>query len=156
MDAHEFGHPTVWLLLHREQSQARKGAETLGARPMSDDVVGFSFLAESDIPVWYLKAGETIFKEGETAKELYVIKSGQVEIQLGNRLLATLETNDIFGEMALIDSAPRSATAVAKTDVALVPVSKKDFVSLVSRAPTFALDIMGMLARRLRDANKAI
>ena len=71
-----------------------------------DDVVGFSFLAELEMPVWYLKPGETIFKEGETAKELYVIRSGQVEIQLGNRLLATLETNDIFGEMALIDSAP--------------------------------------------------
>ncbi len=70
---------------------------------MSDDVVGFSFLAESEMPVWYLKPGETIFKEGETAKELYVIKSGQVEIQVGNRLLATLETNDIFGEMALIE-----------------------------------------------------
>ncbi|HEU0370282.1 MAG TPA: cyclic nucleotide-binding domain-containing protein [Candidatus Acidoferrum sp.] len=123
---------------------------------MSDDVVGFGFLAESDIPVWYLKAGETIFKEGETGKELYVIKSGQVEIRLENRLLATLEANDIFGEMALFDSTPRSATAVAKTDVALVPVSKKDFVALVSRAPTFALDIMSMLARRLREANKAI
>ena len=70
---------------------------------MSDDVVGFSFLAESSIPVWYLKPGETIFKEGETAKELYVIRSGQVEIQLGNRLLATLEANEIFGEMALIE-----------------------------------------------------
>jgi CRP/FNR family transcriptional regulator, cyclic AMP receptor protein len=123
---------------------------------MSDDVVGFGFLAESDIPVWYLKAGETIFKEGETGKELYVIKSGQVEIRLENRLLATLEANDIFGEMALFDSTPRSATAVAKTDVALVPVSKKDFEALVSRAPTFALDIMSMLARRLREANKAI
>jgi CRP/FNR family transcriptional regulator, cyclic AMP receptor protein len=123
---------------------------------MSDEVVGFSFLAESDIPVWYLKAGETIFKEGEEAKELYVIKGGQVEIQLGNRVLATLDANDIFGEMALIDSSPRSATAIAKTDVALVPVSKKDFVALVSRAPTFALDVMSMLARRLRDANRAI
>jgi CRP/FNR family transcriptional regulator, cyclic AMP receptor protein len=73
-----------------------------------DDVVGFSFLAEASIPVWYLKPGETICKEGETAKELYVIRSGQVEIQLGNRLLATLEANEIFGEMALIESAPRS------------------------------------------------
>ena len=123
---------------------------------MSDEVVGFSFLAESDIPVWFLKAGETIFKEGEEAKELYVIKAGQVEIQLGNRVLATLDANDIFGEMALIDSSPRSATAMAKTDVALVPVSKKDFVALVSRAPTFALDVMSMLARRLRDANRTI
>ncbi len=123
---------------------------------MSDEVVGFSFLADLQIPVWYLKPGETIFKEGETAKELYVIQSGQVEIQLGNRLLATLEANDIFGEMALIDSAPRSATATAKTDVALVPISRKDFLDLVSRAPTFALDIMTVLARRLRAANRAM
>ncbi len=123
---------------------------------MSDDVIGFSFLAESKVPVWYLKSGETIFKEGEPAKELYVIQSGQVEIQLGNRLLATLEANDIFGEMALIDSAPRSATAIAKTDVALIPISKKDFLALVSRVPTFALDIMAMLTRRLRAANRAI
>jgi CRP-like cAMP-binding protein len=123
---------------------------------MSDDVVGFSFLGESKVPVWYLKPGETIFKEGDTAKELYVIQSGQVEIQFGNRLLDTLEPNDLFGEMALIDGAPRSATATAKTDVALVPISKKDFLTLVSRAPSFALDVMGMLARRLRAANRAI
>jgi CRP-like cAMP-binding protein len=123
---------------------------------MSDDAVGFSFLAESKVPVWYLKPGETIFKEGDAAKELYVIQSGQVEIQIGNRLLDTLETNDLFGEMALIDGAPRSATAIAKTDVALVPMSKKDFLALVSRAPSFALDVMSMLARRLRAANRAI
>jgi CRP-like cAMP-binding protein len=122
---------------------------------MSDDV-GFSFLAESNVPVWYLKPGETIFKEGDTAKELYVIQSGEVEIQLGNRLLATLEANDIFGEMALVDPAPRSATAIAKTNVALVPISKKDFLVLVGRAPSFALDLMAMLTRRLRAANKAI
>jgi CRP-like cAMP-binding protein len=123
---------------------------------MSDeDVVGFSFLAESNVPVWYLKPGETIFKEGEPAKELYVIQSGQVEIQVGNRLLDTLEANEIFGEMALLDASPRSATAIAKTEVALVPISKKDFLMLVGRAPTFALDVMGMLTRRLRAANKA-
>ncbi|HKA75528.1 MAG TPA: Crp/Fnr family transcriptional regulator, partial [Pseudolabrys sp.] len=74
----------------------------------------------------------------------------------GNRLLDTLEANDIFGEMALIDGAPRSATATAKTDVVLVPMSKKEFLSLVTKAPTFALDVMGMLARRLRTANRAI
>jgi len=123
---------------------------------MPDDVIGFNFLVEPDVPVWYLKAGETIFREGEPAKELYVIKSGQVDIQLGNRLLVTLEANDIFGEMALIDSAPRSATAIAKTEVALVPISKKDFLALVSRAPSFAFEIMGMLTRRLRAANMAI
>lgn len=77
-------------------------------------------------------------------------------ILLGNRLLATLEANELFGEMALVDPAPRSATAVATTDVRMVRVSKKQFLVLVSRSPTFARDVMGVLARRLRAANKAM
>ena len=123
---------------------------------MSDDTIDFSFLTGSEVPVWVLKAGETIFNEGDPATTLYVIRSGRVGIHLGNRLLDTLETNEIFGEMALIDSAPRSATAVATTDVTLVPVSKKQFLVLISRSPSFALDVMGVLARRLRAANRAI
>ena len=119
-----------------------------------DDVVGFSFLAESEMPVWYLKPGEAIFKEGEAAKELYVIKSGQVEIQLGNRLLATLETNDIFGEMALIDDAPRAASVVATTLCRLVAVDRKRFHSLVQSNPAFATHVMKVLADRLRNMNR--
>lgn len=123
---------------------------------MTIDPIGFDFLTESEVPVWYLKAGEKIFNEGDPAAELYVIKSGRVEIQQGNRLLGTLEANDIFGEMALIDPAPRSASAIATTDAALVPISKKQFLILVSRAPTFAIDVMAVLVRRLRTVNKAM
>ena len=83
-----------------------------------------------------------------------MIKSGQIEIQLGNRTLAELSANSIFGEMALIDDAPRSATAVAKTDVELVPISEKQFLFLVSQTPFFALKVMRVLARRLRATNK--
>ena len=123
---------------------------------MSDDAVDFSFLAGSEVPVWYLKAGETIFNEGDPATELYVVQSGRVGIQLGNRLLDTLDANSIFGEMALIDGAPRSATAIAATDVALLPISEKQFLLLVSRTPFFALNVMRILARRLRTANNAM
>jgi CRP/FNR family transcriptional regulator, cyclic AMP receptor protein len=126
---------------------------------MSDGLVGFSFLTESteaEIPVWLLKAGETIFNQGDPATELYVIQSGRVGIHLGNRLLDTLEANEMFGEMAMVDPAPRSATAIATTDVRLVRLSKKQFLELIRRSPTFALDVMGVLARRLRAANKAI
>jgi CRP-like cAMP-binding protein len=123
---------------------------------MSNDDIDFSFLAGSEVPVWYLKAGETIFKEGDPATELYVIQSGRVGIQLGNRILDTLDANTIFGEMALIDGAPRSATAIAATDVALVPVSEKQFLLLINRTPFFALEVMRVLTRRLCAANKAI
>jgi CRP/FNR family transcriptional regulator, cyclic AMP receptor protein len=71
-------------------------------------------------------------------------------------LLDTLPERSIFGEMALIDGAPRSATAIAATDVKLVPVGEKQFLFLVSRTPHFALNVMRALARRLRATNNAL
>jgi CRP/FNR family transcriptional regulator, cyclic AMP receptor protein len=123
---------------------------------MNDTSVDFTILAMARIPARSFKAGETIFQEGDPAEELYVIQSGEVDIRLSNRLLDTLGPNSIFGEMALIDAAPRSATAVARTDVDLVPVGEKQFLFLVSQTPFFALNVMRVLARRLRAMNKTV
>ena len=98
----------------------------------------FSVLTGNDIETRRVRAGGVIFREGEQADELFVIKSGYVRIQIGNRDVAELTTDSIFGEMALIDSEPRSATAVAITDVELVPISEKQFLFLVSQTPYFA------------------
>jgi CRP/FNR family transcriptional regulator, cyclic AMP receptor protein len=124
----------------------------LGARMKHD--MGFGVLTGHDVETHLVKAGSVIFREGEQARELFVIKSGQVRIQLGNRTLSELAANDIFGEMALIDNQPRSATAVAVTDVELVPVSEKQFLFLVGQTPYFALKVMRVLAQRLRATNK--
>ena len=115
---------------------------------------GFSVLTGNDIEARSFKAGDVICREGDEAKELFVIKSGQVRIQIGNRTVTELAADSIFGEMALIDSEPRSATAVAMTDVELVPVSEKQFLFLVSQTPYFALKVMRVLAQRLRVTNK--
>jgi CRP-like cAMP-binding protein len=123
---------------------------------MSNDAVDFDLLVRSGGKTLSFKQGETIFKEGDPAVELYVIQSGHVEIRRGNRLLDTLDSHNIFGEMALIDSAPRSASAIALTDVILAPVSEKQFLFLVSQTPFFALMVMRVLVRRLRAANSAI
>jgi CRP-like cAMP-binding protein len=122
---------------------------------MTTSEIDFSVLTGNGIETRSAKAGEVIFKEGDEAHQLFVIKSGEVTIQSGNRKLAELATNSIFGEMALIDDAPRSATAVAKTDVELVAVSEKQFLFLVSQTPFFALKVMRVLARRLRATNKS-
>ena len=79
-----------------------------------------------------------------------------MRIQIGNREVAELTTDSIFGEMALIDSEPRSATAVAITDVELVAISEKQFLFLVSQTPYFALKVMRTLAQRLRVTNKSL
>ena len=114
----------------------------------------FSVLTGNNIEARAFKAGSVIFREGDEAHELFVIKSGQVRIQMGNRTLNELAADSIFGEMALIDGEPRSATAIAMTDVELVPVSEKQFLFLVSQTPYFALKVMRVLARRLRATNK--
>jgi len=123
---------------------------------MTDTRVDFGILAGAGAPMRHFKAGEVIFNQGDAAEELYVIKSGTVEIRLGNRVLDTLPELSIFGEMALIDRSPRSATAVATTDATLVPVGEKQFLFLVSRTPHFALNLMRVLAHRLRTTNNAI
>jgi CRP/FNR family transcriptional regulator, cyclic AMP receptor protein len=97
---------------------------------------GFSVLTGNNIEARVFKAGDVIFREGDEAKELFVIKSGQVRIQIGNRTVTELAADSIFGEMALIDSEPRSATAVAMTDVELVPVSERQFLFRSARPPT--------------------
>src|SRR5579872_1867685 len=121
---------------------------------MAEEPIDYRILAGGSAPLRRFSAGEIIFKEGDPAHELFVIQSGQVEIRLGNRLLDSLTDHAIFGEMALIDAAPRSATAVAATDVTLVPVDEKQFLFLVTRTPYFALNVMRILARRLRATNK--
>lgn len=90
------------------------------------------------------------------AEELFIIQSGEVEIRLGNRMLEKLSNYNFFGEMALINSAPRSATAVAVTDVKLVPIGEKQFLFLVSNTRYFALNVMRILARRLRTTNNTL
>ena len=118
--------------------------------------VDFGILAGAGAPTRDYKAGDIIFRQGDAADELYIVKSGTVEIRLGNRLLDTLPELSIFGEMALIDRSPRSATVVAATDTTIVPVGEKQVLFLVSRTPHFALNVMRILAERLRAANTAV
>jgi len=95
-------------------------------------------------------AGETIFTEGTTGREMYVVLEGSVDIRVGNKTLDVTGPGGVFGEMALIDSSARSATAIAKDDCTLVPVDEKQFLRMVERTPLFTLNVMQILAGRLR------
>ncbi len=122
---------------------------------MTNNPDDFSLLLGPDIPSRYFNAGEVIFREGDRADEFYVIRRGEIEIRSGERLLETLGANEIFGEMALIDAAPRSADAIAKTDAVVAPITERQYVFLVKHTPYFALKVLRVLARRLRAQNKA-
>ena len=100
------------------------------------------------------EAGETIFREFDMGAEMYVVLEGQVELTIGSRVVETLGPGEPFGEMALIDQAPRVATAVAKTACKLVVISERRFLFMVQTTPHFALQIMKVMADRLRKMNE--
>lgn len=96
-------------------------------------------------------AGEVIFSAGDPANGLmYAVLEGEVEITSQDKVLETVGKDGVFGEMALIDQAPRSANAVAKTAGRLAAVTDKRFTVLVSQNPRFALELMQLLAQRVR------
>lgn len=101
-------------------------------------------------------AGCAIFTQGEPGDRMYVLRAGAVELRVGERSLVVLDQEgSLFGEMALLDSGPRSATAVAKTDCRLVPVDRKRFLFLVQNTPFFSLEVMKVMADRLRAMDAA-
>ena len=97
-----------------------------------------------------LVAGQIIFKEGDAGSLMYVVHDGEVELRVRDQLVDTLGPGGVLGEMALIEHAPRSATATAKTDCVLVPISERRFTFMVQQTPHFALQIMKVMAERLR------
>lgn len=122
---------------------------------MHKTFIDFDMLSRATDKSEQHRAGDVIFREGDSGNVFYVIKSGKVSVRLGNRTLQTLGEGEIFGEMALIDSEPRSATVVAEADTSLVPVGEKQFLFMTSEAPFFALSLMRVLVKRLRTANTA-
>jgi len=99
------------------------------------------------------EAGQVIFEEGQPGNEMYVVQSGSVELRAGGQVLETVGEGGILGEMALVDREPRSATAVAASDCRLVPIDEQHFGLLVQRVPGFALEVMRVMAQRIRKAN---
>jgi len=96
------------------------------------------------------RAGSLIIKKGEPGEVMYIVKEGTVEVRIGNRILDTVGPGGVGGEVALIDAGERSASVVAKTDCQLLPITEEQFVLLVGRMPYFALQVMRVLADRLR------
>ena len=115
-------------------------------------------MAELDFSEKFLKSfgsGEVIFEEGSVGKHMYVVISGSVRIVKktgdGDAVLATLGKGELFGEMALVDSLPRSASAIAAGDgTSAVEIDHAQFAYLVGQQPAFALIILKALSLRLR------
>jgi CRP-like cAMP-binding protein len=81
---------------------------------------------------------------------MFGVVAGEVEVRLPNGAVRTLGPGDTFGEMAIIDSSPRSGTAVAVADTKLTVIDRSKFLFLVQETPMFALQVMSSIAKRLR------
>lgn len=97
--------------------------------------------------------GEVIFREYDMGAEMYVILEGEVDLTIGSAVVETLGPGEPFGEMALIDQAPRVATATARTRCVLAVISEKRFLFMIQTTPSFGLQIMKVMADRLRTMN---
>lgn len=97
--------------------------------------------------------GQFIFKEGELGDQMYFVVAGEVNILVRDKVVDTVGMGAIVGEMALIDDKPRSASAMAKTACKLIAINQKRFASLVQETPHFAIQVMRIMAQRLRQMN---
>ena len=135
---------------------------------MLADVELFSHLNDDDranlagaIDQRTLAAGDTLFKVGEPGEALYVVRSGEVELFIkdtaGQRIaLAIAGPGEMFGELALLDSGPRTATAVALSDVELLELDRDDLLLLFQRSPAAALRLLAAMGRMTRKADELL
>ena len=104
-----------------------------------------------------------IFKEGDSGDTLYVVVNGRVGLERTAEgksesvaRLATLESRQYFGEMSIFDQAPRSASAIAIGQTLLLSIRREPLIALVEGDPSLALELIGVLSQRLREANEEI
>ena len=104
--------------------------------------------------------GEIIFREGDDGDRMYVIQTGKVRItkkaKAGNMLISVLESGDVFGEMALVDRLPRSATATAEGESCILGIDRTKFIQIISRDATLAFRLLESMSKRIRSVNEKL
>ena len=103
-----------------------------------------------------IQAGQALFREGDEGNQMYVLEIGTAEVIVQNRVVEALEHGSIVGEMGLVSPVPHSVSVIAKTDCEFVVVDEKRFQFLVQQTPYFAIQVMRLMAERLRATNKLL
>lgn len=116
---------------------------------MQTTMRGYGFFSQPEDYLLYT-AGQVIFEEGQIGEELFVLLEGEVVITIEGTPIDRLTAGSIFGEMALVDDNPRSATATADVDSKLLVVDATRFVELLRDHPDFGVKVMSIMSSRLR------
>jgi len=101
-----------------------------------------------------VEAGSVLFNEGDIGDCMYIIYKGEVKIQKGNVTLAILKEKEVFGELSLLDSETRSASATAHTDCFLFKIDQEPFYELLETRTEVAKGFIKILSQRLRALNE--
>ena len=88
----------------------------------------------------HFAAGDVIFEAGSNGRTMFAVQSGEVDLLVASAIVETVGPEGFFGEMALLEDAPRSATAVARTECSLAEIDSFSFTRHVTRNPFFALE----------------
>src|SRR5262245_45807313 len=107
-------------------------------------------LFRNDSETVAFEEGEVIFREGDPGEAMYVVVEGEVELKVRDKVVETVGPGGVIGELALIDRAPRIATATALSDCRLAVIPEKRFLFMVQQTPHFSLQILRVVADRLR------
>ncbi len=123
---------------------------------MPHQAFDFSILDERGTATQSFAAGEKIFLQDEPATCLYIVRSGKVQVITYGTVLENVGPGGVFGEMAMIDGAPRSAAALAAEPTEVMELDRPAFLYLIQKDPEFALRIMQVLATRIRRMNSSL
>ncbi|HVA75473.1 MAG TPA: cyclic nucleotide-binding domain-containing protein [Acidimicrobiales bacterium] len=105
------------------------------------------------VDVVTVDAGSEIVTEGSTGHEFFLILDGEAVVKRGGRKIATLGPGNYFGELALLDRGPRSATIVAGSDLKLAVLGQREFMGLLDQVPALSHKLLVSMATRLREAD---
>lgn len=101
-----------------------------------------------------LQPGDVVFSEGDEGEQMYGVVAGEIELRRGDDVVGRIGPDGTFGELAIIDRAPRSLSAVAIVPSTVTVIDRHTFLFLVHETPTFALDVMRSLASRIRQLDE--
>lgn len=101
-----------------------------------------------------LPAGRVLMRQGDRGEELFVLMRGAAQVERDGRDLPALQADDFFGEIALVDGGPRTATVTLTEDSALLVVGRKQFQQLLEEFPHVRLQVLEALAQRVRSAER--
>jgi PPM family protein phosphatase len=165
---HGGGHDNITAVVVRmpeakdKEAAINKAAEISLSMEVLKDINLFKYLSYQELIKVYnltelrsFNPDQTIFREGDDGREFFMIVRGRVRIEKGGTIVATLEDRDHFGEMALVDKSPRSASAFAETITKVLTITRRDFYDIIKKEHALAVKLLWsfvqVLSERLRS-----